>query len=253
MDVCAYVAALEREGSLMAAAARAAGPDAGVPTCPGWTVRDLVRHTGGVHRWATRIVGDPRTGPWKDDLELISGGWPADPDLPDWLAAGSAGLALVLRAADPGLRCWAFLPAPSPLAMWARRQAHETCVHRADAELADGRAVTPIAPEFAADGLDELLTGFITRQGGALRSPVPRMLRIDCADTDARWVVRIGPDAPVAERDPSTTADADCAVTGPAADVYLALWNRRPADDLDVAGDRSVLDLFRGGLRVRWT
>ena len=253
MDVCAYVAALEREGSLMAAAARAAGPDAGVPTCPDWTVRDLVRHTGGVHRWATRIVGDPRTGPWKDDLELISGGWPADPDLPDWLAAGSAGLALVLRAADPGLRCWAFLPAPSPLAMWARRQAHETCVHRADAELADGRAVTPIAPEFAADGLDELLTGFITRQGGALRSPVPRMLRIDCADTDARWVVRIGPDAPVAERDPSTTADADCAVTGPAADVYLALWNRRTADDLAVAGDRSVLDLFRGGLRVRWT
>ncbi|MHB1431686.1 MAG: maleylpyruvate isomerase family mycothiol-dependent enzyme [Streptosporangiaceae bacterium] len=253
MDVCAYVDALEHAGSLMATAARSAGPDAAVPTCPGWTVRDLVRHTGGVHRWATRIVGDPRTAPWKDDLELISGGWPADPDLPDWLAAGQADLARVLRAADPGLRCWAFLAAPSPLAMWARRQAQETCVHRADAELAAGRSITPIAPEFAADGIDELLTGFITRLGGALRSPVPHLLGVRCTDTDGQWLVRIGPDDPVASSGPAANAEADCQVSGPAADLYLALWNRDATGRLAIDGDPDVLDMFRGGLRVRWT
>ena len=34
------------------------------------------------------------------------------------------------------MRCFAFLPAPSPLAFWARRQAHETGIHRADVESA---------------------------------------------------------------------------------------------------------------------
>ena len=54
-----------------------------------------------------------------------------------------------LRTADPAVRCWTFLPAPSPLAFWARRQAHETAIHRADAQLAAG-PVTPFAADFAA-------------------------------------------------------------------------------------------------------
>jgi len=56
-------------------------------------------------------------------------------------AAGSA----ALSAAPPDLRCWTFLPAPSPLAMWARRQAHETTVHRVDAELAAASVAPPAA------------------------------------------------------------------------------------------------------------
>ena len=47
----------------MAAAAAVADAGAAVPTCPGWTVRDLIRHTGGVHRWATGFVADGRTEP----------------------------------------------------------------------------------------------------------------------------------------------------------------------------------------------
>ena len=40
----------------MASVASAADLSAAVPTCPGWTVTRLVRHTGIVHRWATQIV-----------------------------------------------------------------------------------------------------------------------------------------------------------------------------------------------------
>ena len=29
-----------------------------VPTCPEWTVRQLVEHLGGVHRWATMIISE---------------------------------------------------------------------------------------------------------------------------------------------------------------------------------------------------
>ena len=47
----------------MAVWSRAAGADAPVPTCPGWTVRDLLAHQGMVHRWATAVVrGDDPAG-----------------------------------------------------------------------------------------------------------------------------------------------------------------------------------------------
>jgi uncharacterized protein (TIGR03083 family) len=82
---------------------------------------------------------------------------PADDGaLVDWFREGHAGLVRRLEAAPPDLACWSFLPAPTPLAFWARRQAHETAIHRADAQ-GSGGAVTPFQPAFAADGLDELL------------------------------------------------------------------------------------------------
>src|ERR1700752_1604641 len=55
-DVPGYIGALRGEGELLAAAAERAGMGAPVPSCPGWAVRDLLKHTGYVHRWATGIV-----------------------------------------------------------------------------------------------------------------------------------------------------------------------------------------------------
>ena len=37
-----------------------AGLDAPVPTCPDWTVLDLVAHQGMVHRWAAALVRGER-------------------------------------------------------------------------------------------------------------------------------------------------------------------------------------------------
>jgi len=61
MDVATHIEALRMEGDHMAAAIRAADPGAPVPPCPDWVVRDLVRHVGGVHRWATGYVAEART------------------------------------------------------------------------------------------------------------------------------------------------------------------------------------------------
>src|SRR5215475_12383653 len=129
--------AIERDGELMAVAADRAGPDAAVPSCPGWRVRDLLRHQGYVHRWATSYIAEQHAErvPRLSEPELLAAG-PADGELLDWFRAGYQTLTQTLRTADPGLQCWSFLPAPSPLAFWARRQAHETAIHRADAEQA---------------------------------------------------------------------------------------------------------------------
>ena len=107
-------------------------------------MRDLVRHMGGVHRWATGYVAGRRTEPRGVGLEEVGGhlagrrrSWPpgSSTGAPTSWRAG--------RAHPTTCECWTFLPAPSPLAMWARRQAHETAIHRVDAELAAGIAVTP--------------------------------------------------------------------------------------------------------------
>src|SRR4051812_2877684 len=176
VDVAEHVAALEREGELLAQAAERGGPEAAVPSCPDWVMRDLVRHTGGVHRWATGYVRDARTEVTDADLDEVVGTWPEDADLVGWFRQGHAALVEALRQAPSDLECWTFLRAPSPLAMWARRQAHETSIHRVDAELAAGAPVSEIAPAFAADGVDELVSCFITRPGGRLRADPAREL-----------------------------------------------------------------------------
>src|SRR2546421_64206 len=133
------------------------------------------------------------------------------------------------------------LAAPSPLAFWARRQAHETAIHRADADSATG-PIPGYPADFAVDGVDELLCAFMTRSGGRLRSGTPVRLHVHATDADAHWTVHIGPGTVHTER---TSGDADCHLRASASDLYLALWNRRGTDDLDVTGDRGVLDLWR--------
>ena len=252
MEIAQYIDALRSAGSRLSAAAADAGPAAAVPSCPGWVVRDLVRHQGGVHRWAASIVGTPRTEAWRVDLDDVVGTWPPDADLIDWFAEGLDELVKVLSAADPGLTCWAFLAAPSPLAMWARRQAHETSVHGVDAELAATRAVAPFPAPFAADGVGELLECFITRPGGRLRSDRARSLRVRCTDAPGDWLVTIGPDG--VETTPAEgSTKADCVVSGGADDLYLVLWSRRSRARLAMDGDAGVLDLFLDGVNVRWS
>jgi uncharacterized protein (TIGR03083 family) len=253
VEINQHIAAIRDAGSRLSAAAAEAGPDASVPSCPGWVVRDLVRHQGGVHRWAAGIVGTPRTEPWNVELEEVVGIWPDDAGLLTWFGAGVDALAKVLGDADPDVDCWAFLPAPSPLAMWARRQAHETSVHGVDAELAAGRPVAPFPVAFAADGVGELLEGFVAG-GSRLRADPARTLRVRCSDAAADWLVSIGPDRTrTTPGDGRADGSADCEITGTAEDLYLTLWNRRQPGSLQMTGDGEVLDLFLNQVRIRWS
>lgn len=243
MQIAEHIRIVDAEGRLLATAAEEAGVDAKVATCPGWQVRDLLRHQGAVHRWATSYVAeglqDPRPPEDRSDLDGEA--------LLDWYREGHRRLVEALTAARPDLDCWAFLPAPSPLAFWARRQAHETAVHRVDAESAVNRATReepdPITPEFAVDGIDELLMGFHARKRSRVRSDVPRTLRVRATDAgaDAVWTVRITQDPPAAER--GAVGEAECELSGPAARLYLSLWNRLPFPE--VTGDPALAAFWR--------
>jgi uncharacterized protein (TIGR03083 family) len=254
MDVEAHIEQLRVDGSRLAAVVALGGPDASVRACPGWAVRDLVHHLGRVHRWATAFVAGALTRPDQVEFATLGAPLPHDGELVDWYVAGHSALVEALATAPTDLQCWSFLAAPSPLAFWARRQAHETAVHRVDLEQAAGAAIDPVPPDFAADGLDELLTGFVPRvRARSQDEHVQRSgtLRVAPTDADARWLVTIGPEQPTTvSGNGAREARADCTVRGRAEDLYLVLWKRRDADTLVVDGDRDALASFLGLVRV---
>lgn len=239
----------------MAAAAERTPWAAPVPTCPEWVLRELVEHTGRVHRWAAGFVHEGlKEPPSGGGAQVRPEPAPPDAELAGWFREGHAALVEALEKAPADLDCWTFLPAPSPLAFWARRQAHETTVHRFDAEAAAGVEPAPPQAWFALDGIDELLSGFVThrRPSRTLRSPEPRTLAVRAVDAPAgegEWLVRITDGPAVVER--GGAASADCAVHGPAADLYLLLWNRVPLDRVRCEGDPSVFTLWREAAQIR--
>lgn len=251
MKIAEHMQSLATEGWLLAEAAQEAGTGAPVPTCPGWQVRDLLRHTAMVHTWATSFVTEGHTSYVPDAGEPDLDG----PALLDRFRTGHLLLVEALERAPEDLECWTFFASPSPLAFWARRQAHETTIHRVDAESARGGALSPVAPGHAVDGVDELLRGFHARPKSRVRTEVPRSLRVRATDTGTVWSVRLSTEPPAAVREdgPSVLLPVDCELSATVQDLYLTLWNRRPLTALAVTGDPALARLWRENSSVTWS
>lgn len=247
-----HIAFLRAQGDQLVTLLSGADLDTKTPTAPDWTLGELARHTGRVHRWAGTTVRDAVDHePTEDEQAEWWGAMPADPEVVGWVQAGLDLLVGTLSTAPPDLACWSFLPAPSPLAFWARRQAHETTIHRVDAEVAvTGMVGEPVPAEFAVDGVNELLLGFYGRPRNRARSEQPRTLGLIATDTDAAWLIRLTPDGARNEQvTPDAAAAADATVSAPAHALYIGLWNRGP---LEPAGDPAALELWRQLARIVW-
>lgn len=254
MEIARHVNAIEQEAQLFADAARRSEFDAVVPTCPGWDMRDLVRHLAEIHLWTAAQVSNRATKMWVNDLSELSAYWPdlavfwpSDDELIDWYLETNVNLVHELTLAPVALQCRTFLPAPSPLAMWARRQAHETAIHRYDAEHA-GHTDTVFDPAFAADGIDEMLVAFAPR-GSEFAIDSPGTMVVRANDTDDRWHVTT-PNGITTIRG---EGPADVTLTGPASDLYLTVWNRGDDSTIEVARNRGLLDTWHKGHGIRWS
>ncbi|MGH8876909.1 MAG: maleylpyruvate isomerase family mycothiol-dependent enzyme [Stackebrandtia sp.] len=254
MVVVDHLDALRREGALLAEAADEVGLRAPVPTCPDWTIRDLLWHAGTVHRWAKTIVHETRTvRPDTAEIDLIAGPIPDDGLLVEWYRESHGQLVRALERASIDVDCWYFLHAPTPLAFWKRRQAHEATIHRVDAESARGDEVSPIDRDFAADGIDELLRGFHGRRHSTVRSPIPKSLHLHATDEPgggSDWFVHVTEDPLVTSR--TFDGPVDCVLSGPVELLYLALWNRCRIDDLTVSGDTGVVKIWQNLSPIHW-
>jgi hypothetical protein len=108
----AYLQQLRDEGARLAASAAVLDLGTAVPACPHWTIRDLLRHIGYVHRWAARYVTGQHTQvlPRLDEAVILRQDIPDD-GLLDWFRAGHAALLQALDAAGPGLTAGRSCPA----------------------------------------------------------------------------------------------------------------------------------------------
>ena len=217
-----FLESLRSDGVRFVDVVRTGPLEAVVPTCPGWTLADLTRHMGEVHRWVVLAV-ETVERPREDQIDGPHGA--SHDELANWLRDGLDRLLAVLAAKDPASPTWHPFSAPKVAGVWPRRQAQETMVHRWDAENAVG-AVTPLDPPIAADGILEyfelIVPRVVVRDGRA----APRgVLRIECPDVDMVCTVSSGTTVDV-ELGDGVAASPDATIRANAEDVLLALWKR---------------------------
>ena len=210
---------IESESAAAAATISAATLDARVPSCPDWSLAELIGHLGRVQRFwahAARAGGTERQPPPEENV-------PDDAnELDSWFRASSADLLGALHDVAWDTPAWTWWKEDRTVGAIARHQVQEAAVHRWDAQLALG-APQPLPPEIAGDGVDEFLG--IARQ---LRGPVP--IAFYASDSGATFSAGPG--------------EAVVTVSAPASDLVLLLYGRVSADDVRVEGDRAALAPF---------
>ncbi|WP_170110922.1 maleylpyruvate isomerase family mycothiol-dependent enzyme [Antricoccus suffuscus] len=251
LELAAHLDVIRSAGALLADHAATAGLDASVPTCPDWTVADLVAHQGMVHRWAAWQFHQQGAEPddHTDYLREIP-----RPRLLEWYAEGVRDLLTTLESAPDDAEAMVFLnDAPPPRRFWARRQAFETTIHSVDA-LSARLGRVPVAAEVALDsavaldGIDEIVSGFVTRHDAQWDRANPVTLSIAPDDAARAWTLTI------AERivtEPMRANYPDATFAGTAAQLLLGLWNR--GAEITVRGQADVLDLWRERSRISWS
>ena len=232
----AFAALVEREDA-----------DLQIPTCPGWTIRHLTTHVGRAHRWAAEIVAT-RSAEFIDFRSVPDGkSPPGTVARARWLTAGAARLIDAVRNAGDD-RVWAF-GTMRPAVFWARRMAHETLVHCADALIAAGETIDIQAVQ-AADAIDEWLTimSRLNAGGHDLAAIVPAGSSLHIQVTGpgpgatGEWLVTHSASGGVEVL--SGHGGGHATLAGPAADVLLVLMRRFSAADstVQVTGDAGLLD-----------
>jgi uncharacterized protein (TIGR03083 family) len=179
----------------------------------------------------------PAEAPAADDEQVVP-----------WYAGELAQMDAFLDQLDPDLPTWNWAPQAKTAAFWFRRMAHETALHRWDAQLATGLP-EPLEAKLAGDTVSEVLDTFLPAGRRRASSGEAGMVGLTAIDLDQTWTVRLWPEG-VALLDTGTLLDYDAhparaAASGTASDLALALWGRLAFDILDAAGDLALLKALR--------
>jgi len=218
-----------------------------VPTCPKWTLTDLVDHVGATQRMVAMLVGERMTEPSGAFARYVPG--PRDSaQWHAWLTDGAAQAKQAFESAADDTPVWDPSGAAAGVPFWSRRLLGEACVHRADAAATLGMPYE-LAPTPAVAAVEDWLDVLTSRGYWENRPAFADAMRGDgqtlhfhATDAPGEWVARREPDMVVLER---THTKADVALRGPAADLLLVISRRRRLDaaqSLELHGDRALLD-----------
>jgi uncharacterized protein (TIGR03083 family) len=233
------------EARLLASIAADAPMEAPVPMCPGFTVRETVRHIGSVYRVARLwIVHGRRPEHWRRNPL-------PEQSVLDYFEQGYDELVAELAAHGPGERAATWWPEDPTYGFWRRRMAHETTVHRTDVESAAGAEPGEIPEDVAVDGIDEVLSLWFGQRLRLLGLSGGESGTVAVSAGGHTWVARAGPDGTEAWRVSARAAeDVDAMVTADPMTLYLWLWGRLPLHRVKVNGSQSAAAQFWALLRL---
>lgn len=225
----------DRSAALRDSVAGVSDVDVRVPSCPDWSLRDLVEHLAQVQRfWAAVVTAGPSERPpapaATDDtlsVDLLAGS-----------AAATRELIATLRAAGPATGCWTWWgdsDVPTTSGAVARHQVQEAAVHAFDAQLATGDP-QPVPAVVALDGITEFI-GVSHGTAGPWRHE-PARIGLYCAEGES-WLLDLSAtESHILDDRSETVAE----LHGPASDLLLALHGRLPLNGLRGRGERAVLE-----------
>ncbi|MGC9536623.1 maleylpyruvate isomerase family mycothiol-dependent enzyme [Streptomyces sp. UG1] len=225
-----------------------------VPTCPDWSLEQLVRHMGAALRWVELMVRTRAEEEIPEEQVPGAGGPEGEGDaaaLDAWLAETGEMVVTTLREAGPDTKVWGWAGILNA-GFWARRMTHEITVHRADATLAAGLPYE-VAPDVAADAVDEWLQMVEWAQRTLPDDPAKELRRPGSSihlhatdgtpDVNAEWTIDLSEDVIAWRRGHEK---ATVALRGPLTAVLLAFYRRLPLDspELEVLGERELLEFW---------
>jgi uncharacterized protein (TIGR03083 family) len=236
MEHTQRVDAVARELEAMHAAVAAGPISASVPTCPAWTVGDLVAHVGAFCGFWAHVLCE---GTGRDKAPYADP--PPPEELAGWFVEVGKRLVSELRATPPETPVWTWYDADKTAGFVGRRCACELAIHRYDAQAARSTC-EPVDPPLAVDGLGELFDALVTarKRSGRARRETMHLHGTDDGVT-AEWLVTLHPDRVEAE---PTHAKGDLALRGAVSDLLLLLYQRPTIGPVQRLGDESVLDLW---------
>lgn len=250
METARYLACLQHDAARLRLVAEG-HLDLKVPSCPDWTVAELVTHVAEAYQHKIQCIR----------LQAFPRPWPPDFSGEEPVALFDRSLAELLAEFDkhgPDAPAKTWYDPDQSVGFWIRRMAQETVIHRIDGELAVGE-VTAIPADLALDGIDEVLGIFlgwdsidtIQREG---REPWPLLADTDGAvvvvraDADHAWSARFTPDGVQvsvgASEEPAATLNGD------PVDLLLWLWRRADIDKLTAEGDLTQVDRLHELMRI---
>ena len=230
-----HLAAIRRECDRFYTTATDADPDLGVPTCPGWSIADLVWHLGEVHWFWTSVIETRATDPDEAEKNKPSRP-PAYNDLLTWGQVQADRMLDVMASTsdDVAVWTWALQESDHSVGFIRRHQVQEAAVHRWDLQnAATATTPDPIEPDVASDSIDEVLAVTLP---WSVRPEKPMLgtVHLHCTDTDGEWFVH--PDGRV-ER---IHAKGDVAIRGAASDLLLALYTRVELGTVELIGNDAL-------------
>lgn len=188
MDADSALVAISNDGRRLLEAAVAL--DEVVPTCPDWSVHDLLGHIGWVHHYVAAHVAQratERVPP--EDVEAA----PRGEAVREYAESGLAAVLEALGSVDPALPMWTWSDRQEA-GFFIRRMVHETAVHRYDAESAIGQT-SGVDDDQGADGVDGAvprrhgvrIATFAPASSDGIAAPASHRRRRGRMDAPLRW------------------------------------------------------------------